>query len=493
MMPGTPFAGSNVVFEITGLEPWDIVEVTFYEPDGNAAGWVRDDHYVSSRSTEYFLTDEEGNARWVRYGAQDQVGDWTVHVTIDDALRIIRYSYTKFPLPRREYITLGVPLYGCRSDEAVIFFSDSVNFAVTVDMHARLKFAADLLEERLGVRTAEIPVIYMLGNQADFASSIRAAGEEPGWEAGFFRSYGENPGIYIQSDKQQTDLYHLMTHEYVHFLLDEVTDGADLPSWLNEGLAEYYEFEVGRQGDFPDASYRRMLWSGDVAQRAAAGGWLFPLSRLESLREWNSRAVDLVSLQYAQSHMAVRYLSERYGERAPIEIVRQIGMGESLNAAIGNAIGVDYAQFEADFVDWLAAWDDPERAAARSYLRVLNDLDGEVSAILDLRGEVIREWSLHGNRAKAEEGAAELQERAENLVARMRELEPTPYVAGLHDAAVAYFDILESWLAEDLGYFITGQDSKRVAANAMIPEFTYRRVDLGLRLYDAMLILNLYN
>ena len=142
MSPGTPFAGSDVSFVVTGLEPWDILEVTFFDPHGKEAGWIGDDHFVRSWATNYFLADEDGSARWVRYGAQDQAGDWSAHIRIDDSLRIINYSYTKFRLPRLGQAQLGASLSGCRSDEAIIFFSDSVNFSVTVDMHAKLEFAA---------------------------------------------------------------------------------------------------------------------------------------------------------------------------------------------------------------------------------------------------------------------------------------------------------------------------------------------------------------
>ena len=168
MSPGTPFAGSDVLFKVIGLEPWDVLEVEFLGPGGQAAPWITDEHYTGSWSNNYFLSDDDGSAQWVRYGAQDEVGDWSARIRIDDSLRIVNYSYTKFSLPRLVHARLGVPLFGCRSDEAVIFFSDSVNFAVTVDMHAELEFASDLLEERLGIRTAELPVIYLLGNQADF-------------------------------------------------------------------------------------------------------------------------------------------------------------------------------------------------------------------------------------------------------------------------------------------------------------------------------------
>ena len=230
MSPGTPFVGSDVNFDVTGLQPWDILEVAFFEPSGEEAGWIGDDHYARSWSTNYFLADENGEARWTRYGAQDQVRDWSVQV------------------------------------------------------------------------------IYMLGDQSDFEKAERAVGVEPGWEAGFFQSKGEYRGIFIQSDTQQTNLYHALTHEYVHFLMHEIARRQKLPAWLNEGMAGYYEFEVGSHGDFPDASYTRMLRSADRAQSATADGQLLRLPQLESHREWNNRANELVPLQYAQSHMAVRYL-----------------------------------------------------------------------------------------------------------------------------------------------------------------------------------------
>ena len=296
MSPGTPFAGSNVDFVVTGLNSWDVVEVTFIEPSGQEARWIGDDQYSRSWSTNYFLSDERGGTMWTRYGAQDQVGDWSVRIRIDDSVRIINYSYARFRLPRLVHVQLGVPLFGCRSDEAVIFFSDSVNFSVTVGMHERLRFAADLLEKRLGIRTEALPVIYMLGSRSDFESAARASGKDPGWEAGFFRSHGELRGIFMHSDIQRTDLYHRLTHEYVHFLIDEVLQGAELPAWLNEGLAGYYEFEAGLKGDLPDASYTRMLHSADRVRDAADEDGLFRLPELESQREWNHRPGNVVSL-----------------------------------------------------------------------------------------------------------------------------------------------------------------------------------------------------
>ena len=492
MSPGTPFAGGNVEFVVTGLDSWDVVEVTFVEPSGREARWIGDDQYSRSWSTNYFLSDESGGTTWTRYGAQDQVGDWSVRIRIDDSLRIINYSYARFRLPRLVHIQLGVPLYGCRSDEAVIFFSDSVNFSVTVDMHERLSFAADLLEERLGIRTEALPVIYMLGNQSDFESAARASGNDPCWEAGFFRSYGELRGIFMQSDTQRTDLYHTLTHEYIHFLMDEVLQGVELPAWLNEGLADYYEFEVGLQGDLPDASYTRMLRSADRAREAADEDRLFRLSQLESQREWNRRPEARVSLQYAQSHMVVRYLIERYGDAAPLRIAEIIAAGNSVGDAVASVTGSSYGDFELAFIQWLKSWDEPARAAARPYLQALQEIDAEQRDLRAFRAEAIKEWGRSFNRVTAEQNASSVHRRATALTSRIGTLQTTPFVDDLHEAATAYFDVLEEWLKFDYEFMSTALESKRLAANALIPQVDYRRVDFSSQLDAALFIMNLY-
>ena len=492
MSPGTPFAGSNVDFVITGLDSWDVVEVTFIEPSGQEARWIGDDQYSRSWSTNYFLSDERGGTTWTRYGAQDQVGDWSVRIRIDDSVRIVNYSYARFRLPRLVHVQLGVPLFGCRSDEAIIFFSDSVNFSVTVGMHERLTFAADLLEERLGIRTEALPVIYMLGNRSDFESASRASGKDPGWEAGFFRSHGELRGIFMHSASQRTDLYHTLTHEYIHFLMDEVLQGAELPAWLNEGLADYYEFEVGLKGDLPDASYTRMLRSADRAREAVDEDRLFRLPELESQREWNRRPGDLVSLQYAQSHMVVRYLTEHYGDAAPLRIARLIGAGSSVGDAVASVTGSSYGDFESEFIQWLKLWDDPARAAARSYLLALDEMDAEQQDLRAFREEAIREWGRSFNRVTAEENASAVHRRAAALDGQISALQPTPFVAGLHEAATAYFDGQEEWLKFDYEFMSTALESKRLSANALIPQVNYRRVDFSSHLVDALFIMNLH-
>ena len=477
---------------MTGLNPGEWVGVTFIDPQRQEAGWVNDEDAVATWSTQYFRADNRGEVSWVRYGAQDQPGDWSVNIESGGSLSVVRYRTRPFGLLVRVYTDLGVRLISCHSDQAEILFSESVHFAMTVDMHSQLERAVDLLEKRLGVHSGEIPVIHLVGDKGELDTVSRATGGEPGWEAGFFRSWGDNPGIYVHTDDSLTDIYNSLTHEYVHFLMYEVAQGKSLPAWLSEGLAEYYEYEVGLLGERPQATVLRMLRSADRAQEAAVDGNLFPLSELESRRAWNSRpGGDQVSLQYSQSYMLVRYITDTYGTAATLHMVERIGEGEPIASAVLADTGVDYGQLERDFVAWLAQWDDPDRAEARPYIKTVDEIWDARETIYERREEVIKEWNLRFDRAKALEAMEPLVQEMDELVGRLEEAQPPDSLADLHEAAVTYFSTYRDFLNEDMEFFRTGQSSSSEKDRELRSTMRIWRSALWNLLADAKYVLNL--
>jgi hypothetical protein len=151
----------------------------------------------------------------------------------------------------------------------------------------------------------------------------------------------------MRTDLLITEVKRIMVHEYVHLVFDGVAQGRALPAWLSEGLAKYYEFDVGLAGDRPNTTKLRLIRSADEARAAANSGSLFPLSSLESQLVWNSRTdPDEIGLQYSEAYMAVRYLTETYGAQSPVNMVRSIGFGASLESSVLSATGVDYATLQ---------------------------------------------------------------------------------------------------------------------------------------------------
>ena len=249
----------------------------------------------------------------------------------------------------------------------------------------------------------------------------------------------------------------MLTHEYVHFLMYEISGGEVLPAWLNEGLAEYFEFEVGLLGKRPQATVWRMLRSADRARDAAEAGNLFPLSELESQRDWNSRpGGERVSLQYSQSHMLVRYITESYGAAAPLRMVERIGDGETVASAVRAIASVEYPQLEQDFVTWLVRWDEPVRAESRPYIQTLDELLAARPTISDPPEELIKEWNLSFDRAASKAAMEPLVQEMDGLIQRLEEASAPESLSDLHEAALTYLGAYQEFINEDLKFFSTG-------------------------------------
>ena len=118
----------------------------------------------------------------------------------------------------------------------------------------------------------------------------------------------------MRTDDFLTELQRTLTHEYLHLAMDELAREQPLPAWLTEGLARFYEYEIGLVAVRPEATTKRAFNSADQAKAATVSGALIPLASLESRTDWNSQTdEDRINLQYAESYMAVRFMIDTYG------------------------------------------------------------------------------------------------------------------------------------------------------------------------------------
>jgi hypothetical protein len=126
-------------------------------------------------------------------------------------------------------------------------------------------------------------------------------------------------------------------HEMTHLLLAEMVDSpfARVPSWLNEGLAMYFESSVrGR----------------DVTvSRAADRGGLFPLRSMGSVP---GRPED-VRLFYAQSWSVVTHMMSVHGEARMSALLEAIDDGEPVADAVQTAYGLTLDELQRQWQDGL--------------------------------------------------------------------------------------------------------------------------------------------
>jgi hypothetical protein len=133
-------------------------------------------------------------------------------------------------------------------------------------------------------------------------------------------------------------LEQIIAHEYTHALVHEVTQGR-APVWLQEGLAQQSE-------NLPETPAL-------VAKRLIQSGGPFPLKNLE--QSFVAMPEAEAQLAYMESWLVVQYLEQRSGPFTLREILRALGDGDDINAALRQASGRDYAALDPDFRAWLTA------------------------------------------------------------------------------------------------------------------------------------------
>ena len=136
-------------------------------------------------------------------------------------------------------------------------------------------------------------------------------------------------------------------HEVVHFLVDQAMGGVSrlIPSWLNEGLAEYGNPEPSPLFDLALAT-------------ALSGGELLPLT---SLTVPPGQPRDVI-LFYGESKSVVTYMVDTHGEEPMRRLLAGLRDGLSIDSALEAAYGFDRVGLEARWRESIGA--EPAEAQA---------------------------------------------------------------------------------------------------------------------------------
>jgi hypothetical protein len=159
----------------------------------------------------------------------------------------------------------------------------------------------DVIAERLALPPGSEPIhVHLFADEAAYHRHV----------AQQFPGFPERRAIFVETDVRLAvyahwgdtvaeDLRHEVAHGYLHASV------RNLPLWLDEGLAEY--FEVGRARQGLNRSHVEYL----CGQRGV-GGWQPDLPRLERL----ATAADMTQLDYAESWLWVHFLLSQEGDKA---------------------------------------------------------------------------------------------------------------------------------------------------------------------------------
>jgi hypothetical protein len=211
------------------------------------------------------------------------------------------------------------------------------------------KIVLDTLEEAYGevgrallfYPTEEILVFLYTDQQ--FFDVTRA----PAWSGGLFDGKIRIPtkGSETETDRLRTILFHEYVHAAIHQMTMQGGRPAAVPTWLHEGVAQYFESSGARGGRNVDG--RLKPW---VKQGGTKG--LVPLSQLHgSLMGVNHP--DAVRLIYDESLSAVQFLVNRFGMWRLKMLLEDIGTKQNLDEAMQSALLVSYAQFQSKWEESL--------------------------------------------------------------------------------------------------------------------------------------------
>ncbi len=138
--------------------------------------------------------------------------------------------------------------------------------------------------------------------------------------------------------REESGLRRVLRHELVHSSGRGV-GGAEVPGWLNEGLAQWLE------GDRAAAVAR--------ARGRLAGRALFALEDLRgTLAAWED--ADSIAVAYAQSLAFCDFVAEHYGERLLVEMVAARAAGESADEAFARRTRLSLSDVVGDLAKDLA-------------------------------------------------------------------------------------------------------------------------------------------
>lgn len=150
-----------------------------------------------------------------------------------------------------------------------------------------------LINSKLELAPTETPIhVYLYADEADYTNFMNLRFPEMASRRAIFVGTDSQLSVYAYwGDHVAEDLRHEVSHGYLHAAIP------NLPLWLDEGLAEYFEVGSGRQGY--NTVHAQLL-----AAQAESQNWAPELTRLESL----DSAANMTQQDYAESWAWVHYL-----------------------------------------------------------------------------------------------------------------------------------------------------------------------------------------
>ena len=208
-----------------------------------------------------------------------------------------------------------------RYDRFRVMFEGRAEESLATQATGILSSAFRRIGEKLGSYPAAT-IVTVLYTEQQFRDITRA----PDWSGA---QYDGRIRIPAAGASRNPELFeHILVHELTHAVLDAIA-GRPVPTWLNEGLAQYFD------GSDPDEARRRLK----------AIGRTIPLKALE--RGFGHLDALQAQIAYDESLLATHVMLDRPGFGWHV-LLSRLANGQSFGEAIPN-FGFSYEDLEAGF------------------------------------------------------------------------------------------------------------------------------------------------
>lgn len=226
---------------------------------------------------------------------------------------------------------------------------------------ALLERARAALCPRYGLELREPIMVELFDDQKDFAVRTFGMPENHGFLGVCFgpvitaNSPASRPGEPFNWEA-------VLWHEFCHVVTLHLTHNK-MPRWLSEGISVYEERQAGGPwGERMEPEYREMI----------LGGELTPVSRLSGAF-LAPESPQHLQFAYYESSLVVEYLVREFGHEKLVALLRALGEGEEINAALArltrplSELEPGFAAFAKSRAEALAPdldWSKPEEDSA---------------------------------------------------------------------------------------------------------------------------------
>lgn len=196
--------------------------------------------------------------------------------------------------------------------------------------------------------TASIPTNVVVFKSDSYYKNFkpkRADGKIDNFVAGFFQPGEDVNYITLAIGGEEAQVYSIIFHEYVHFIVNANFGKSEVPAWFNEGLAEYYEtFAIEDDQKVKLGIFQQRHLPMLQQNKLMPLGTLFGISNRQLLQTGSHSR----SIFYAQSWALVHYLMQSGKSDGLSKFLTALLRSVPPEKAFQDAFQTTYAQMEKD-------------------------------------------------------------------------------------------------------------------------------------------------